>query len=611
MSDRFFSKNWLFLLIAVFLIGLFFRCVNLDRKIFWVDEVATATRISGYTRPEITQELTDGGILEVKDLLRYQKLTPEKDLGDTLNALTKSPEHAPLYFLIARFWRQLFGSSIAATRSLSVVFSLLAFPCLYWLCLELFKSPLVGYIAIALFSVSPFYVAYAQEARPYSLWIVTILLSGTAILRAIRLNNRQSWLFYIFSLLLGFYTSLLTFLIALGHGIYAIAIQKFRFTKVIKNYCISISLTAFFFIPWLFVIFNNWLALKENTDWIDQPVEISFTIAIFVASILLIFGNFPLPSPFNLLKVVEDLFFVVTIILIIYFFYINLSHYLKNKTWFYGLLFSILFISLIILLIKPENLAFLNALNPISTLGIVVALGLLPLTVISIFFALTTASKKLNLFLFTQTFTTPLFLVANDIIFQDQSSGAPRYLIAFQLGILLSVAYFIASKLQVAFPLKLRALQRWKTILIALISVGIISGILNINTSPIYQKSRNFHNLAIAKLLNQAKEPSLLVETQQTMDILSLGNNLDSQVKIQIFSNLEKLSFAILNCQKSETFIFNPSLSLREGLAREKRIKLEQVYKPNLLIPTETVLSLWLAKTSENNCNSLEKSHNL
>jgi hypothetical protein len=35
---------------------------------------------------------------------------------------------------------QLFGDSIAVTRSLSAVFSVLALPCMYWLSLELFES---------------------------------------------------------------------------------------------------------------------------------------------------------------------------------------------------------------------------------------------------------------------------------------------------------------------------------------------------------------------------------------------------------------------------------------------------------------------------------------
>ena len=184
------------LVIVLVLLGIFFSFANFDSKIYWVDEVATSLRISSYTKQEVIQKISDSGVIDTENLQKYQRLGPEKDLTDTLNALRKSPEHAPLYFLLLRFWVQLFGSSVAVTRSLSIIFSLLALPCMYWLCWELFKSPLVGWVALALLTVSPFYVAYAQEARPYSLWTIPILISSVALLRAMRLNNNLTWVFY-------------------------------------------------------------------------------------------------------------------------------------------------------------------------------------------------------------------------------------------------------------------------------------------------------------------------------------------------------------------------------------------------------------------------------
>lgn len=45
---------------------------------------------------------------------------------------------------------------------------------------------------MALIAVSPFHVLYAQEAREYSLWTVTILLSSAALLRAMRVKTKLS-----------------------------------------------------------------------------------------------------------------------------------------------------------------------------------------------------------------------------------------------------------------------------------------------------------------------------------------------------------------------------------------------------------------------------------
>ncbi|HBL14553.1 MAG TPA: dolichyl-phosphate-mannose-protein mannosyltransferase, partial [Cyanobacteria bacterium UBA11162] len=184
------SRWWRNCIIIVLVLGLFFRFYNLDRKVYWYDETMTSMRISGYTQTEIVQEVFDADIISVEDLLkRYQYPNPTKDFNDTLNALAGNPEHSPLYYLIARFWLQRFSHSIVSIRFLSALISLLALPCMYWLCLELFQSSVVSIIAVTLIAISPFHVLYAQEAREYSLWTVSILFSCAAFLRAIRVKG--------------------------------------------------------------------------------------------------------------------------------------------------------------------------------------------------------------------------------------------------------------------------------------------------------------------------------------------------------------------------------------------------------------------------------------
>ncbi|NET91136.1 MAG: hypothetical protein F6K45_24105, partial [Kamptonema sp. SIO1D9] len=174
------------LILFVLLLGIFFRFLNLDGKLYWHDEVHTSLRINGYNSQEVIVEVFTGEVTTIDNLLKFQLPSSEKTLSDTISALLTHPEHPPLYYLLAHFWVQLFGGSVAVTRSLSAIISLLAFPCLYWLCRELFNSQLIAWIAIILFAVSPVHVLYAQEAREYSLWTVTILLTSATLLRAKR-----------------------------------------------------------------------------------------------------------------------------------------------------------------------------------------------------------------------------------------------------------------------------------------------------------------------------------------------------------------------------------------------------------------------------------------
>ncbi len=122
-------KTWRFFLIAVLVIGIFFRFVNLDQKLYWRDETFTSLRIYGYTKQELTNEVTDGKIITKDFFQNYQKPNPEKGLFDVLKSLAlEDPKHPPLYFVMTRLWTEIFGDSVAIIRSFSAFVSLLVFP---------------------------------------------------------------------------------------------------------------------------------------------------------------------------------------------------------------------------------------------------------------------------------------------------------------------------------------------------------------------------------------------------------------------------------------------------------------------------------------------------
>ncbi|MEH2242921.1 glycosyltransferase family 39 protein [Nostoc sp.] len=250
------SKSWLgFLIIILLVTGIFFRFVNIDKEIYWPDEVYSSLRISGYMQSEMNEQLSNGRLLSIEDLQKYQYPNHEKNTIDTIKGIIlEDSQILPLYILLTRFWVEWFGNSVAVTRSFSAFISLLTFPCLYWLCQELFKSSLIGWIAIALVAVSPIHVVYAQEARSYSLWIVAILISSLALLRAMRLKTKVSWCIYTATLVLGFYTHIFFTFVALAQGIYVVAIERFRFSKTLISYLLSSFAGFMTFVPWLWII---------------------------------------------------------------------------------------------------------------------------------------------------------------------------------------------------------------------------------------------------------------------------------------------------------------------------------------------------------------------
>lgn len=112
------SLSWF--LIAVLLLGIFFRFSYLDKATYWRDETYTSLRISGYTQAELVQQVFNGDVVSVEDLQKYQRHNTEKGLIDTLQSLmVEDPQHPPLYYVMVRLWVQWFGNSVAVTRSLS------------------------------------------------------------------------------------------------------------------------------------------------------------------------------------------------------------------------------------------------------------------------------------------------------------------------------------------------------------------------------------------------------------------------------------------------------------------------------------------------------------
>jgi uncharacterized membrane protein len=587
------SYYLIFLIIVLLSLGIFFRFANLEDKVFWVDEVATITRVAGYTKSEMINDLLSKQIVDVDTLLGYQRLTEVKSFIDTWNTLLKSPEHAPLYFLVTRLWIQFKGDSITNLRSLSIIFSLFIFPSLYWLGQELFKNKTVPWIAVILMSVSPFFVTYAQEARPYSLWTVTILIMSASLLRAIRVNSWQAWAGYIISSVLGFYTSLLSLLIAIAQGIYLFLLNKQLKPKVIKNYLLSLSISLIFFAPWLLVITHNLQPLQDNTTWMrGNNLDIATVIAVWIGSILLIFGDLPVDPNTNPIQIAVILAGSIILLAGSFLLASGWSNF-KKRSQTLTCYFSIFIISLIAasLLLAKESLSIYTYLNPVAIIGIIVALLILILATYSLYFLIANSPQTKWLFIISLILSilVPLFIL--DLINQGQSSATPRYLIPLQIGIQLAVAYTLANHLESNNFLSVKTKTVWKAIALTILTVGIVSCILNLHKSPIYQKNRNIHNIAIAKTINRAHSPLILSEPGDIMDSLSLSHYLAPQVKFKLISSSENwLAYAE---DFSDTFLFKPSAELKQKLQKNPKIKLQLAYQPELFSSSDIFIELF------------------
>jgi mannosyltransferase len=129
----------LIILLIILALAAFLRFYLLDGQSFWNDE-GNSARIAE----------------------RSLQLITEGAAGDI---------HPPLYYYLLHFWRDVFGSSEAALRSLSALLGVALVGLTFLVGRKVFGAG-VGLLAAFLVAINPFQIYYSQEARMYMLLAV-------------------------------------------------------------------------------------------------------------------------------------------------------------------------------------------------------------------------------------------------------------------------------------------------------------------------------------------------------------------------------------------------------------------------------------------------------
>ncbi|HEY9647430.1 MAG TPA: glycosyltransferase family 39 protein [Chroococcidiopsis sp.] len=269
-------------------------------KIHSFDESYTLLRVAGYTEAEIVQLLRDGTETKsVEAWLAYQRLSPDRGFPETMTALASQPEHAPLYYILVRLWSDWFGSAIATARSVAAIFGVLALPCVYWFCQELWRLPSVSWMAVSLMAVSPLHLLYAHEARQYTLWTVAILVSSTLLVRALRLQSKRSWALYMASVAFGLYSHVIFALVVVAHALYVAITQRFALNRSTLSYGLAALSGVLLFTPWIAVWVSDPPPLAQQMEQLYQDVSLRSLLQMWLRNLGRIFVDFNSPFPLD------------------------------------------------------------------------------------------------------------------------------------------------------------------------------------------------------------------------------------------------------------------------------------------------------------------------
>lgn len=168
--------------------------------------------------------------------------------------------HPPLYYLLLHNWMILWGDSIAAVRSLSLLFGILTVVLVIaltrWLANER-TALLAGWFA----ALMPMAVHYSQETRMYALMGMLTLAAALALMMWIKTPTHNRYLVaYALLMTFSFYTHYFTLFTLIAHWI-AVTILSCQSHKTacylkLPGWWFANLAIAVAYLPWLPVLFN-------------------------------------------------------------------------------------------------------------------------------------------------------------------------------------------------------------------------------------------------------------------------------------------------------------------------------------------------------------------
>lgn len=510
-------------LIIVIIIGIAFRFVALDGKIYWHDEVYTSLRAAGYTGQEFTQEFYQNRIVSPIDLLKYQQLKPDSTPLDTLNSLaTEDPQHSPFYFLLARVWMFLFGHSIIASRVLPALISLISLPFMYLLAWELFQSSQTALLATAFLALSPFDILFAQTARQYSLLTLLVIASGYALLKALHWRNPLFWAGYSLACIFGLYTHVLFGLTIIGHGAYILLLsmessrslkkrKAFPFSPLLLEFLGAVAIAILAFSPWLIILISNLQRAMDVTNWSSNSISL-----------------------------------------------LNLSE-------FWILSFTALFVDI--------NFDF----NSIQMY--LLRLPFILLILLALFQISQQTNRQTRLFIWTSILVPFFMLALPDVLLGGGRSGVTRFLISCFPAIQLAVAYLFSTHIKSNKNSLIDGEIIWRSLLAIVFTFSLISISMSANSQSWWHQIPSYENPQIAQELNKNKSATVIVDHGNYYtnlgNIISLSYELNPDIKILMVNSEPNLLLLPIG---PKVFVLNPSEELRQTI-KNQNYQLEKVEK--------------------------------
>ncbi|MGH7770361.1 MAG: glycosyltransferase family 39 protein [Candidatus Binatia bacterium] len=208
-----------------------------------------------------------------------------KQFAEVISGSLQNIAHPPLHLVLLHLWVKVFGPSEASARSLSVLFSAV----FLWMSYRLFcrfVSPWLALGVLSIVAVSPWFVYYGQQARPYAL---VALLSTANVLAFVRVLEQPAergrmvaWTVSSTLLLYAQYLGVLLIAFQIGFAVFYLQSERRRLLA-----CGSLAVALI--VPWAGAamggkILSTTDPLLRYMSWIGPPAPmdlVRFYVSVF------------------------------------------------------------------------------------------------------------------------------------------------------------------------------------------------------------------------------------------------------------------------------------------------------------------------------------------
>jgi mannosyltransferase len=209
-------------------------------------------------------------------------------IGDVIDFLRFHESHPPLFYLLMRLWRAVFGPSLAAAEALPVVLGVAQVPVAYMVGARMF-SRRAGVIAAVLVAVCPSLIYYSTLVRPYSLLPLLGLASTYYLWSGLRGGGWLAWLGYVLTMLAMLYTHNWCWVFLAAH--WAVAVVWLAWFRgpwgAVRGWVLAQVGVAVGYAPWLPVLLHQVRHAGHSLDAVDWRSAMSVQLYLMKAATLL------------------------------------------------------------------------------------------------------------------------------------------------------------------------------------------------------------------------------------------------------------------------------------------------------------------------------------